>query len=47
MTAPAVGRAVPTRAVRFTGVGTLLRSALRRDRRRLLIWVLALGGTVV
>jgi ABC-2 type transport system permease protein len=31
----------------FTGTGSLLRFALRRDRRRLLIWVLALGGITV
>ena len=31
----------------LTGAGTLLRFVLRRDRRRLLIWVLALAGTTV
>jgi ABC-2 type transport system permease protein len=31
----------------FTATGSLLRFALRRDRRRLLIWVLALGGLTV
>lgn len=31
----------------FTGTGILLRFALRRDRRRLIIWVLALGGLTV
>lgn len=31
----------------LAGTGSLLRSALRRDRRRLLIWVLALGGLTV
>jgi ABC-2 type transport system permease protein len=31
----------------FAGTGGLLRFALRRDRRRLLIWVLALGGLTV
>jgi ABC-2 type transport system permease protein len=31
----------------YAGTGSLLRFALRRDRRRLLIWVLALGGLAV
>jgi ABC-2 type transport system permease protein len=39
--APAAGQQL------FTGTGSLLRFALRRDRRRLIIWVLALGGLTV
>jgi ABC-2 type transport system permease protein len=31
----------------YVGTGTLLRAALRRDRRRLLIWVLSLGAVTV
>jgi ABC-2 type transport system permease protein len=31
----------------FAGTGTLLRAALRRDRRRVLTWVLSLGGVAV
>jgi ABC-2 type transport system permease protein len=34
-------------AVPFTGAGTLLRFAVRRDRRRLLIWVVSLAGVTV
>ena len=36
-----------TAAVPFTGGAALLRFAMRRDRRRLLIWVLALAGVTV
>jgi ABC-2 type transport system permease protein len=38
--------AVP-RSAAYTGTTTLLRAALRRDRRRLLIWVLSLGALTV
>jgi ABC-2 type transport system permease protein len=31
----------------FAGTGNLLRFALRRDRRRLIVWVLAVGGITV
>ncbi|WP_448627624.1 ABC transporter permease [Geodermatophilus sp. URMC 64] len=34
-------------SVAYAGTGTLLRAALRRDRRRLLIWVLSLGALTV
>jgi ABC-2 type transport system permease protein len=40
--APVTAGALP-----YAGTGTLLSAALRRDRRRVLIWVLALGGVAV
>jgi len=42
----AVSPAVP-RATSLAGAGVLLRFAVHRDRRRLLIWVLALAGVTV
>jgi ABC-2 type transport system permease protein len=39
--------ALVPRATAYVGTGTLLRAALRRDRRRLLIWVLSLGALTV
>jgi ABC-2 type transport system permease protein len=39
---PMTGATLP-----YAGTGTLLHAALRRDRRRVLIWVLALGGVAV
>jgi ABC-2 type transport system permease protein len=38
---------VPAGAGQLTGTGVLLRAALRRNRRRLVTWVLALGGITV
>jgi len=35
------------RSTAYTGTGALLRAALRRDRRRLLVWVLSLGAVTV
>jgi ABC-2 type transport system permease protein len=37
----------PDRSLPFTGTGTLLRFAARRDRRRLVTWLLALAGITV
>ena len=39
--------AVAPRRAAYTATGTLLRAALRRDRRRLLIWVLSLAAITV
>jgi ABC-2 type transport system permease protein len=48
MTAATVAApALPARPQVFTGTADLLRFALRRDRRRLVIWVAALGGVTV
>ena len=43
----AVAVAVRPTSTAYVGTGTLLRAALRRDRRRLLIWVLSLGAVTV
>lgn len=48
MTVTLAGRpAAEVPAQRYAGTGILLRFALRRDRRRLAIWVLSLGGLTV
>ena len=39
--------AVVPRSTAYAGTTTLLRAALRRDRRRLLIWVLSIGALTV
>jgi ABC-2 type transport system permease protein len=39
--------AVVPRSTAYVGTTTLLRAALRRDRRRLLIWVLSIGALTV
>lgn len=46
-TTPAVAHPTPAGERTLTGTGTLVRFAMRRDRLRLPVWVLAVAATLI